>query len=1196
MSIATRRSSHRVYQSARFAVETLERRTLLSAGQLDPNFGTGGKVLLPDQSGLTFYRVNTMAIQGDGKILLAGEAGSGPDRPGSFFLGRVNADGTVDTSFGTNGVVTTSFGNLANAVSIAIQPDGKILLGGTQETDDVGTNGQFALARYNTNGSLDTTFGTGGTVLTRIPGQESLESIALAPNGDIVAGGTGTYQDPAHPNDSSYSTHAFEVARYKPNGALDVTFDGDGYVVMPSSTKDTYSEALAVTLEGDGQVLVGYHLGIDFALWQFNVDGSLDTHFGLDGRAVTPFAFFDYTQDGFASGSISQILVQPNGRILVAGAYEVGDDRQYLALSRYNSDGSLDTGFGTQGLVLTTNAASGPVGPNTIDQPGGLALQPDGKIIIGGIDRPAPSQPGPFFVARLLPNGSTDPTFQSGDVSFFPNTQTNHAYAGATALAPDGTIVVAGNIYNNSYIDNSNGQGGIGIVRLQGDSTPTVTPLDTQPANPSGTLPGDLDGTFGFQGRTLLNDPSPIDFPDAITPRVKATAVLPNGQILLAGSIGTVADNGQGDFWLERLNADDTVDTSFGTNGSVETSIGINAFATSMLVLPSAQILLGGGTDNSATAPTAGSFALARYNANGSLDTSFGTGGIVITDFAGNEEVDALALTPDGKIVAAGEYFLYPNVGFDLARYNANGALDTSFNGTGMLSYSLGQTGSDSLLPGLAVQSDDKIVVGAHQNSEFALYRFNANGSADSMFGVNGVALTTGATSTGAVTGAVTKLAIERNGEILAAGQTLSGLGLQPYALARFNTNGSLDSTFGTNGIVKVDATTEDFFPLVFPLAGLLLQTDGGIILVGQQQTTMEQGIPNALPQPLIRKFLPDGTTDPSFQTDQDSAYLPPPPDFGAVAEAAAFTPSGNFIVVSDVYGASHYLGVARYLNNAPPVSTTPVQLTGTVIGTTGSWDNLGNTVANAFDGNLSTYFDASQSNGAWAGLDLGSAEVITQIRYAPRPNYAGRMIGGVFQGSNTPDFSSGVVTLYTITTIPVTGVLNTVNISNSSAFRYVRYLGPNYGHCNVAEIQFWGTRAAGLSTLGGTIIGTPGSYNNLGNTISNVFDGNLSTFFDAPFSTGAWVGLDLGSPEVIKQVRYAPRALYAGRMLGGMIQASNTADFSSGVVTLYTITTMPVTGALNTVTLSNTSTFRYVRYIGPAYGSCNIAELQFNG
>jgi hypothetical protein len=445
------------------------------------------------------------------------------------------------------------------------------------------------------------------------------------------------------------------------------------------------------------------------------------------------------------------------------------------------------------------------------------------------------------------------------------------------------------------------------------------------------------------------------------------------------------------------------------------------------------------------------------------------------------------------------------------------------------------------------------------------------------------------------VIGAVTKLAIERNGQILAAGQTLSGS--EPYVLARFNTNGSLDSTFGTNGIVPVPATVGNFLPFtVFPLAGLLLQTDGGIILVGQQNSTLAEGIPNALPQVLIRKFLPDGTTDPSFQVNQDPAYIPPPPDFGAVAEAAAFTPSGNFIVASDVYGPSHYLGVARYMNNAPPPVSSPVQLTGSVIGTSGSWNNLGNTVGKAFDGNLSTYFDAAQSFGAWAGLDLGSADVITQIKYAPRPGYAGRMIGGVFQGSNTPDFSLGVVTLYTITTMPVTGVFNTVNISNSSGFRYVRYLGPNYCHCNVAEIQFWGTPAAGISKLSGAVIGTPGSYNNLGNTISNVFDGNFNTFFDAPVPTGAWVGLDLGSPEVIKQVRFAPRPFYAGRMLGGMIQASNTPDFSSGVVTLYTITTIPVTGVLNTVSLSNPSAFRYVRYLGPAYGSCNIAELEFDG
>jgi hypothetical protein len=131
---------------------------------------------------------------------------------------------------------------------------------------------------------------------------------------------------------------------------------------------------------------------------------------------------------------------------------------------------------------------------------------------------------------------------------------------------------------------------------------------------------------------------------------------------------------------------------------------------------------------------------------------------------------------------------------------------------------------------------------------------------------------------------------------------------------------------------------------------------------------------------------------------------------------------------------------------------------------------------------------------------------------------------------------------------------------------------------------------------LTGKIIGTAGSYHSQGNTIANVFDSNLSTFFDAPDPSGDWVGLDLGSDAIVTQVKYAPRPGWQGRMVGGKIQASNTANFSSGVVTLLTITSKPAVGVFTTQSLSNTTAYRYYRYIGPANSYCNIAELEFDG
>ena len=276
--------------------------------------------------------------------------------------------------------------------------------------------------------------------------------------------------------------------------------------------------------------------------------------------------------------------------------------------------------------------------------------------------------------------------------------------------------------------------------------------------------------------------------------------------------------------------------------------------------------------------------------------------------------------------------------------------------------------------------------------------------------------------------------------------------------------------------------------------------------------------------------------------------------------------------------------------------SQTVKPLSGTVIGTSGSYNNQGNTAAKAFDGNLNTYFDAPTASGSWAGLDFGSAKVITSISFAPRSGWANRMVGGVFQASNSSTFVSGAVNLYTVSSTPVTGSLTTVSISNSSAYRYVRYIGPNTGYCNIAEAQFFGTTPASPNKLAGTPIGTSGSYASQGNTIAKAFDGNLSTFFDAPDASGDWLGLDLGSAKIVTQVDYAPRPGWTGRMVGGEIQASNSADFSSGVATIYTITSTPSAGVFSTQPITNSSAYRYYRYLGPANSYCNIAELEFDG
>jgi glucuronoarabinoxylan endo-1,4-beta-xylanase len=150
--------------------------------------------------------------------------------------------------------------------------------------------------------------------------------------------------------------------------------------------------------------------------------------------------------------------------------------------------------------------------------------------------------------------------------------------------------------------------------------------------------------------------------------------------------------------------------------------------------------------------------------------------------------------------------------------------------------------------------------------------------------------------------------------------------------------------------------------------------------------------------------------------------------------------------------------GESANSDQASATPTTAPKLTGAIIGTAGSWGGSGNTIAKVFDNNLTTFFDAPDGNGAWVGLDFGAgvSNVITRINYCPRSDFPSRMVGGIFQGANQADFSDAV-TLFTITTQPATGVFTTARINNASAFRYVRYLSPNGGYGNVAELQFYG-------------------------------------------------------------------------------------------------------------------------------------------
>jgi len=382
-------------------------------GTPDAGFGAGGKVTT-DFAG-SIDQALSVASQPNGKIVAAGTAWG---RTGyDFSIARYNSNGKLDASFGTAGKVMTDFaGSTDQALSVAVYPDGKIVAAGFAWVSGTGFN--FALARYHSNGMLDTAFGVGGKVITDFAGSiAQARSVVLQPNGKIVVAGSTLGSE----------GYDFALARYNDDGTLDAEFGMAGKVT--TNFDSVFAQAFSVALQPNGKIVAaGVALGEasnDFALARYNRDGSLDDGFGTGGKVTTDFA-----------GSIDQafsVAVQPNGEIVAAGFAYL--DVSNFALARYNSKGILDASFGNGGKVTTDFAG-------ILDQALSVALQPDGKIVAAGMSL-GTGTGYDFALARYSSSGALDPSFGTGG-------KVIEDFAGAgdgahsVALQPDGKIVAAG--------------------------------------------------------------------------------------------------------------------------------------------------------------------------------------------------------------------------------------------------------------------------------------------------------------------------------------------------------------------------------------------------------------------------------------------------------------------------------------------------------------------------------------------------------------------------------------------------------------------------------------------------------------------------------------------------------------------------------------------------------------------------------
>jgi len=510
-------------------------------GSLDESFQDG-------MSGLDYGYVQSLVLQPDGKVVIGGQflTVNGTVRNG---IARLNADGSLDESF-QDGMIGVDYGYI---YSLALEADGKVVIGGYFSS--VNGTARNGIARLNADGSLDESFQDGMSGVD----YGYVSSLALEADGKVVIGG------------SFYSVNGQlqnGYARLNPDGSLNPN-------VPASDGVNGYIEALALQL--DGKVLIGggfTSVGglVRNGIARLNRDGSVDESF-QDGMV------------GVESGSVSCIAVQPDGKVLVGGYFQSVNGSERNGIARLNPDGSLDASF-QEGM---TGVDYGQV----LD----VALQPDGKVLIGGYFQSVNGfeRNG---IARLNPDGSLDASFQEG------MTDADYRYVLDVALQPDGKVLIGG------YFESVNGVPRRSIARLE----------------PNGAL------DTSFQ-----NDMSGVQYV------VQSMAVQPDGRVLIGGYIYDV--NGQPRNGLARLNPDGSLDDTFsgGTAGSDFIQV------ISLALQPDGRVLMGGSFQSVNGAARHG---IARLNADGSVDTSFQQG----MDGVGQNYVTDLLLQPDGKVLIAGDF------------------------------------------------------------------------------------------------------------------------------------------------------------------------------------------------------------------------------------------------------------------------------------------------------------------------------------------------------------------------------------------------------------------------------------------------------------------------------------------------------------------------------------------------------------
>ena len=723
------------------------------------------------------------------------------------FLGFCSyAQVTTDTTFGNNGKVITGFGASNNkATTVAVQPDGKIIVGGNSysaksKSFTEGDSDNFTLIRYNSNGTLDNTFGIEGKVITDyyqlFPNQNfdgRIISLKLQNDGKIVVIGVLSGLNLA-------GGHTI-LSRYNSDGSLDVGFGANGIVFIDYFNINSNQNTLFI--QPDGKIIVSDISLIfinpiyfsDFRTHRYNGDGSVDDTFGTDGSTITSFG------NGYSSTNCTAL--QPDGKIIVVGGFTTTNGILKIAIARYSPSGVLDTSFDTDGKVLTSLEA----GTQSVAYH--VSVQTDGKILVAGNTYTTAIESTSLFIAKYNSNGSLDTSF---DADGFATNNYSASYLEqirSILEQPDGKIVTT---YFINYDDNVN-----------------FTDYVTRRFNSDATN----DASFGTNGKVTTAVANGYNLANAVT-------LQPDGKIVVAGYSYEIP-NVKTELSMVRYTSNGSLDPSFSNDGMLTSGVeSSNDDLSILLVQPDDKLIAVGTKKNYATNGTGYvDIILSKYNADGSLDAAFGSEGKVTSTFGENlNRILGAIVQPDGKIVVANMYttFIDNTQHLELIRYNYNGAIDINFGINGKLSI--------NSFAGLISQPDGKIITleaftDNQNNTIFTVKRLNNNGTIDTGFGIDGSAALIG--NLNVLSNTMGKnIAIQNDGKIVLCFTSPNQNNISGVKVIRLNTDGSIDSSFPT--AAADDGTYAD---------AVFIKPDNKIIVTGSYFSSFR-----------TFQFNPDGSID----------------------------------------------------------------------------------------------------------------------------------------------------------------------------------------------------------------------------------------------------------------------------------------------------------------------------------------------